>query len=549
MLLFIFEATSMHTIPFTELKFSHLFKEFIAGSSSILSYFPTNTSFDNWLSIAEKFNGRVKLSEAISATMNGLDLSPLQTKNLHDLSKNSSLAVVTGQQVGFLGGAMYTILKAYSTVKYAQQISDEKSLPIIPIFWIEDNDADSEEAAKATLLSAKNELFSVACSEELTNNIPVSERVFGDEIIDVLDSIETVIQKSEFSPELLFRLREIYHPGTTWTSAFTRLLQFMMADSGILFISASVARKKGLFGTIVTREIENFGASKVAIDTVSNQLQEAGFHVQATASDVNLFYHDGDKRLKLKSDDGVNFAAGDLHFSKEQISNLARNSPELFSPNVLLRPIVQDDIIPTMAYIAGPGEIAYLAQLRDTYKLFSVQMPVVKPRHSATFMPPSVARFLEKNDFPPEFFMRTWRQIEMELTAKTKDSDSDTTFTSASAKVAEVFASIADYAKGVDQSLIGAANAAERQTEKLIEDLQKKINSAQKKRHTSLFDKSFETASILMPFDELQERGISPISWALRFGLAHLTESVLLLSNKIPNTHFIVHLNFPHVNQ
>ncbi len=549
MLLFIFESTSMHTIPFTELKFTHLFKEFIAGSSSILSYFPTKISSENLVSIAEKFNRRAELTEAISATMNGLELSPSQAKNLHDLSKNSSLAAVTGQQVGFLGGAMYTVLKAYSTVKYANQISDETSLPIIPIFWIEDNDADSEEAAKATLLSAKNELLTFACTEEITTNIPVSERIFGDEIIGVLDLIEAGIQKSEFSAEILLKIREIYQPGTTWTSAFTKLLQFVMADSGILFISASIARKNGLFGTIISKEIENFRASKDVIDTTSNQLQEAGFHVQATVSDVNLFYQDGNKRLKLKSDDGINYTAGDLHFSREQISLIAKNSPELFSPNVLLRPIVQDDIIPTIAYIAGPGEIAYLAQLSEAYKLFSVKMPMVKPRHSATFMPPSVVRFLEKNDFSPEFFMRPWKQIEMELTKRTKDSDSEAIFTSASAKVAEVFASIADYAKGIDQSLIGAANAAERQTEKQIEDLQKKINSAQKKRHTSLFDKSYETASILMPFDELQERGISPINWALRFGLTKLTETVLQLSEKIPDTHFIVHLNFPHINQ
>ncbi|MBI3260031.1 MAG: bacillithiol biosynthesis cysteine-adding enzyme BshC [Ignavibacteriae bacterium] len=540
----------MHSIPFTELQFSHLFKEFISGSSSIYSYFPSNSlPTDKWLTIAEKFNGRQQLINSISATMNGLELSALQTKNLQSLSNNTTLAAVTGQQVGFLGGAMYTVLKAYSTVQYAKQISNKNSLTIVPIFWIEDNDADSDEAAKATLLSSKNELLTLVCTEEITTNIPVSERIFGDDIKSVMDSIEEGIQQSEFSSDILLKLREIYKSGVSWTSAFTQLLQFIMADSGILFISASVARKKGLFGNIIRKEIEDFRASKEVIENTSNQLQEARFHVQAAASDVNIFYHDGNKRLKLRSDDGIHYSAGDLQFSKEQIIALAESSPELFSPNVLLRPIIQDDIIPTIAYIAGPGEIAYLAQLHSAYKLFNVPMPIIKPRHSVTFMPPSVVRFLEKNNFTPTFFMRPWKQIEMELTTRTKDGDSDLIFTTALSKVSEVFACIANYAKGIDQSLIGAANAAEHQTEKQIEDLRKKINSAQKKRHTSLFDKSYETASILMPFDELQERGLSPIHWAIRFGIKQLTETVSLLTDNAPDTHFIIPLNFPHINQ
>lgn len=542
---------SMYTIPFSNLQFSHLFKEFIADNHLLQSHFPAQNILPaDWRTIAESFKGRNELVSAILSTMDGLDLSPEQNVNLQMLVKPETMAVVTGQQVGFLGGSLYTVLKAYSAVRSAKQISSEMSLPIVPIFWIEDNDADSAEAAKTTILSAQNELIRISCSEEFTTSIPVAYHQFGDEITDVLDHIEATFPKSEFSEGVMLQLREIYHSGAGWTFAFTKLLQLFLADSGILFISASIARENGLFARIIRREIEEFGGSKSIIDRASAELEKAGFHVQATASDINLFFHHDGKRLKLRSDDGGNtYTAGEFHFSREQIIFHAEDNPEMFSPNVLLRPIIQDDIIPTIAYIGGPGEIAYLAQLHDTYKFFDVQMPMVKPRHSATFTPPSVVRFLEKNNFKPDFFMRSWQFIERDLVSRTADAGGEQLFASSIATLKDVYASISQYASGIDQSLIGAVNAAQHHTEKQVEDLRKKINSSQKKRHDALFDKSYETSSILMPFGELQERSLSPISLLIRFGISQLIGTIRMLSENTPNTHFIVPINFPHINQ
>ncbi len=550
--IYIFLSTvSMYTIPFSNLRFSHLFSEFIAGNPLLHSHFPAqNIQPADWRTIAESFNGRNELTSAIISTMDGLNLSQEQNENLQLLAKPKTMAVVTGQQVGFLGGALYTVLKAYSAVQSAKQISSEMSLPVVPIFWIEDNDADSAEAAKTTILSAQNELIPIACSEELTTTIPVAYHKFGDEIVGVLDNIEATFPKSEFSEGVMLQLREIYHSGAGWTSAFTKLLQLMLADSGILFISASLARENGLFSRIIRKEIEEFGGTKSIIDHTSTELEKAGFHIQAVASDVNLFFHYDGKRLKLRSDDGGNtYTAGEFHFSREQIIRCAEDNPEMFSPNVLLRPIIQDDIIPTIAYIGGPGEIAYLAQLHAAYKFFDVQMPMVKPRHSATFTPPSVVRFLEKNNFKPDFFMRSWQLIEKELVSRTADAGGEQLFISSTAKLKDVFASILQYASSIDQSLVGAVNAAQHHTEKQVEDLKKKINSSQKKRHDALFDKSYETTSILMPFGELQERNLSPISLLIRFGIGQLFGAIRMLSESTPNTHFIVPINFPHINQ
>jgi bacillithiol biosynthesis cysteine-adding enzyme BshC len=541
----------MHTVPFADLRFSHLFTQFIAENPLLNSHFPSqDASLEHWRSRAASFDGRKELHSAITTTMKDINLSSKQVENLQMLSNPETLAVVTGQQVGFLGGAMYTLLKAYSAVQASNHIADKFSVPIVPIFWIEDNDADSAEAAKTTILSAKNEPLSIACIEEFTTNIPVSEHVFGDGIIGVLDTIESALQPSEFSTELMLHLRTIYQSGKSWSSAFVQLLQLLVAETGILFISAAVARKSGMFSRIVRKEIEEFGEAKREIDHASAQLEEAGFHIQATASEVNLFFHDGNKRLKLRSENnGESYTAGELHFSRDQLLTFTENSPELFSPNVLLRPIVQDDCIPTIAYIGGPGEIAYLAQLSSAYQLFDVPMPMVKPRHSATFMPPSVVRFLEKNNFPTEFFMRPWQQIEKDIIEQTADKSGEPLFRTASSVIEELFVDISLYANGIDQSLVGAVNAAHRYTDKQLEDLQKKINAAQKKRHAALFDKSYETSSIIKPFGELQERILSPIAFVSRFGFQHLIESTRLLLESAPHTHFIAAINFTHINQ
>lgn len=529
----------MYSIDFSALGFSRLFTEFIGNNPFFEDAFPANSTLNDhalWQERAQRFTGRTELIRAIDATMSTVTLTELQTHNLQLLQDTTTLTAVTGQQVGFLGGALYTLLKAHSAIRYAENFT-AKGLPTIPVFWIEDNDADSAEAARTFVLNGLQEPIEVSCTQEITTSVPVAERVFDAHITDVLDLLETTLPSSEHAQDTMTLLRGIYREGVSWTQAFTQLLQEYVGSYGVLFLSAEVARKHGLFKNIIRQELSNPTATKAAVDGMSERLQGADFHLQATASEPNLFLHQQGERSKIRWT-GTEFTAHNRSYSPNEMLLLAENSPENFSPNVVLRPIVQDAILPTIVYVAGPGEIAYLSQLQDAYRFFSVLTPAVLPRHSATFAPPSVIRFMEKNNFGVEFFLRPWRVIESELVVRTADTRGEELFTGSMQQLKEMFAVMNEYAVSIDQSLGGAVGAAERQTEKVIEDLQKRIASAQKKRHTTLFDKCRETASVIFPTGELQERVLSPIVWSQRFGRDTFSEALRLISCENPTSHF-----------
>jgi len=529
----------MQSIDYSTLGFSRLFTEFIGKNPFFEDAFPANSTLDNhavWLERAQRFTGRPALARAIEATMSSVTLTDLQSHNLLLLKNDTTLATVTGQQVGFLGGALYTLLKAHSAIRYAENFT-AAGLPSVPIFWIEDNDADSAEAAKTSILSAIQEPVEFACSQEFTTSIPVAERVFGEDITEILNSLESALPSSEYSSDTMALLRGIYREGISWTQAFTELLQQFLGKYGVLFLSAEVARKHGLFKDIVLKELRNPTATKAAVDAMAEQLKKNDFHIQANASEPNLFLHIEGERSKIRWT-GAEFTAHGKSYSSDELLTLAADSPEVFSPNVLLRPIVQDAILPTIAYVAGPGEIAYLSELQECYKIFGVPIPAILPRHSATFAPPPVIRFLEKNNFGVDFFLRPWRMIESELSTMTADTRGEELFTTSSKQLKDMFVAMSEYAVSIDQSLGGAVGAAERQTEKVIEDLQKRIASAQKKRHATLFDKSRETASVLFPNGMLQERVLSPIVWSQRFGLETFSDALRLISSENPTSHF-----------
>lgn len=538
--LFSLPLARMYSIDFPALGFSRLFTDFIDNSPFFADAFPANSTLENpqyWLDErAQRFDSRPALVAAIQATMRTVSLTAQQEHNLRLLEKRTTLASVTGQQVGFLGGALYTLLKAHTAIRFAENRT-ASGLETVPIFWIEDNDADSAEAAKTSVLNALQEPIEVSCTQEITTSTPVAERVFDAHITDVINTLESTLPSSEFSLDTMTLLRDIYREGVSWTQAFTELLQHFLGRYGMLFLSAEGARKQGLFKDIIKKELSDPTATKSAVDRMAAQLESAGYHVQAIASEPNLFMHHDGERSKLRWT-GDHFTAHDTTYTREDLLAKADIMPELFSPNVLLRPIVQDAILPTIAYIAGPGEIAYLSELQYAYDVFSVPVPAVLPRHSATFMPPSVIRFLEKNSLDVAFFLRPWRVIESDLTAMTADTQGAELFGGAAEALKTMFASMSTYAVSIDQSLGGAVGAAERQTEKVVEDLQKRIASAQKKRHATLFDKSRETASVLFPNGKLQERVLSPIVWLQRFGMETFSEVMRQISNENPTSHF-----------
>ncbi len=491
-----------------------------------------------------EFAKRRELSEAIAETMRGISFSAAQRRSLDALGNENCLAVVTGQQVGFLGGANYTALKLYSAVARAQQYAEEYTdFDFVPVFWVEDDDHDAAEAAETVILNASGEPFRVSCaSPDASQGLPVSARVFGDNIADVSEKIKEVLPGSQYADEFKELLGKIYAPGNGWAAAFVRILHELFGETGIVFVAASAVRKRGLAADIIGKEIANPKITAQIIERISARLAESGFHAQISGAEINLFYIENNgKRSKIHTE-GNEYIAGERHLTADELRREAEEYPERFSPNVVLRPLVQDNAIPTVCYVAGPGEVAYLSQLREVYEFFGKIMPAVAPRHFATLITPSVARFLQKSEIMPEFFMRTWNEIDRDIAATLRSEEFDSAMARTEQGLTEAFGILTEAVAAADITLTGSAKAALSQTLKSVEHIQKKAVAALKRKNEASYAKYRAAANLIFPLGILQERAIAVAVWYAAIGNENLNRTLNTIVAQPPKAHFFASL-------
>ena len=530
--------------------FSKLFKDFISGNSFFIEMFPSNYGLlpkENIISKkVENYKNRNKLHLLISETMRDLPLSDAQSNNLNKIFDLNTAAVVTGQQVGFLGGPNYTYLKVCSALSHAEKLSKiYTSFNFIPIFWVEDNDHDNFEASHVAVFDKNNDIIGINCdpTSKKTDRTIVSKRYFDSNILSIIENIINMLPDNEENNGILDSLRDIYLPNKSWSQAFIEFINYALGSKGILFVSATKARESGFFTELVIKEIENYGATKRFVESANNHLLNAGYHIQAKVSPINLFIQDGDNRLKFKmlSEDDELFEYNGIKLNRRDILDLAISNPSFFSPNVLLRPVFQDFTLPTVLYIAGPSEIGYLTQIREVYDFFNVDMPAIIPRHSATFVNSYVTKFLERNILELKFFMRNFSIIMQELSQKFISNKIENTFAVSERELINIYDNIINEALQIDKTLERSAKSALQKSLYELENIYKKIISANKRNHEIEFRRYLKTADFLFPNNTLQERIYSPLNFMVEFGVEKYNYIIFNAFENEPNEHYILY--------
>ena len=321
--------------------------------------------------------------------------------NIDLLGNENTVAVVTGQQVGICSGPLYTVYKTLTAIRLAEQLSSQyPDYNFVPVFWVENEDHDFDEINKLNVLSQAGELQTVEylfSGKPLERNPgPVGSIVLDGFIDGFFDRLQAQLQESEYKAPLFAALRGYYRTGASLGSAFVGLMNQMFEDSGLVFLNPSNAELKKILKPVFQKEIAGMSkTSQLVIDTSAGL--EEHYHAQIKAKSINLFMlHKGGRYLIEPRENDYSLKGTRQFFSKEELNALVENSPELISPNVVLRPICQDAILPTIAYVGGPSEVAYFAQLKPVYESFGVQMPVVYPRASATILEEKVKNIIEK---------------------------------------------------------------------------------------------------------------------------------------------------------
>jgi len=437
------------------------------------------------------------------------------------LADSRTVAIVTGQQAGLFGGPLFTLLKALTALKLANQVSRDHSVPVVAIFWIDAEDHDWEEIRSCTVFDADLTPRTVSLPPRPgAEPAPVATIKLDDAVVGALDETERVLPPTAFREDLLAELRRSYAPGTGMADAFGQWLEQVLGGRGLVVYDSSDARSKPLVSSVFARELSMPGQTVKLASLAGSDLIARGYHAQVHPQDDSaaLFRIEGGRRA-IRRQDGQ-FIVGDERFPTDALLRQATERPTGFSPNVLLRPVVQDTIFPTICYVAGPNELAYLGQLRGVYQHFGVPMPLMYPRASATLLDSAAVRFLTKYKLPLEALQAQDEAALNELLRAQIPPVVEESFTVASQTIEQQMTRLVEAIPALDPTLEGAARSTLARMQHDLQTLHGKMIQAAKRRDETLRRQFIRARALAFPGGHAQERTIGFVSFLNQYGPA-----------------------------
>jgi bacillithiol synthase len=440
------------------------------------------------------------------------------------LADRRTVAVVTGQQAGLFGGPLFTLLKALTAIKLAEQVSRDHGVPAVAIFWIDAEDHDWEEVRSCTVFDGQLAPRTVSLPARPGEEpAPVATVRLDHAILDVLTDIEQLLPPTEFRPSLMTGLRRAYAPGTGMADAFGRWMEEVLGHRGLVVYDSSDAASKPLVSHVFARELSMPGQTVKLAALAGSDLTARGYHAQVHAHDdsLALFHLDSDDggRRAIRQQDG-HFVVGDERYAASTLVAQATERPTGFSPNVLLRPVVQDTIFPTICYVAGPNELAYLGQLRGVYAHFGVPMPLMYPRATATLLDSAALRFLTKYKLPLEALQAQDEAALNDLLKAQIPQVVEDSFTEAAQAIAVQMTRVVQAMPALDPTLEGAARSTLERMQRDLQTLHGKMIQAAKRRDETLRRQFIHARALAFPGGHAQERTIGFLSFLNQYGPA-----------------------------
>jgi len=448
---------------------------------------------------------------------------PRTLGHIEAIERERACAVVTGQQAGLFSGPLYTIYKALTAIKLAERLSRSGSGKCVPVFWLASDDHDLAEIDHIVLLDKDNRLEEIRCEMPSGEpRIPASALVLPPEIVDCLRRLEDLTLGSEFKADIFAALREAYRPGRGWVEAFARWMTRLFRSYGLIFIDASHPRLKELGGEVFSREISEESASTPPALAASRKLRDAGYESQVHLHEgiLNIFYAERERRSVQWDGRAFEIKEPRETRSKEDLLSLAKEKPFLFSPNVLLRPIYQDALLPTVVYVGGPGEIAYFAQMKGVYERFGLPMPVIYPRKSLTVVESKIGRVLAKYHLDVPDLWGGADGIIRSLGESGVPESLGRALSLAASHVEQDFGPIIRDVAAFEPTLKESAQQSRGKMVQQLRFLEKKMVQAAKKQNDIAVGQIRKAGDHLYPHGHLQERVLNIVPFLLKYGPA-----------------------------
>src|SRR5467141_2544070 len=458
--------------------------------------------------------------------------------NLDRLEKGA-VAVVSGQQVGLFSGPAYSVYKALTAVQIAEELT-RGGIPAVPIFWMATEDHDLDEVRSATCFDqGKLRRFALPVAEA---GRPVGGISLGAEVESFAREAAELLS-SQGSDLLAEYLTESYRPEETYGSAFAKLFTRLFAQQGLILMDPLDPGLHRVATPLYQHALAERDAVNEKLLQRGKDLDRAGFdaQVKVTSRSTLLFYLGDGVRQVITASNGK-FQAGDKTWARDELVHLTHAEPAKFSPNALFRPVVQDFLLPTVAYVGGPAEISYFAQSEVIYRHLLGRMPVMLPRAGFTLVDAKAAKLLRRYRLTVEDVWAGSQAMRHKMEGRSVPGALAKNFDRTQKQLAKMLAQLGKQMEKLDPTLRGTVERDRKRIEFHIDKLQRKAGRAQDKKAGLISTHEQYLESLLDPHKGLQERDLCLLPFLARWGAGGLSELQKLASGKKIGHHFILQL-------
>ena len=517
-------------LPFSQIPHTtRLFADFLADYSKVQQFYPRSAYFNQWFkdeasSLAYAFERRELVSAILDRQNQSWNASAKTLENIARLRAGAS-AVVTGQQVGLFGGPAFTIFKALTAIKLADHAT-RSGVDCVPVFWLATEDHDLAEVNQVSIPGSDGSLQKLTAPAQGSPNAPVGTVRLGSEIDAVVEAATGLLGPGE----ILSFLREAYRPGESFGNAFARLLAQLFADWGVILLDAADPEFHRIAEPVYRAAIERAADLDESLLSRGKALEAAGYHqqVKVTPSSTLLFTVRNGARVpvhrRVNGDGAAEFLIEEERISKADLLSRVTSSPWDFSGNALLRPVVQDYLLPTLAYTGGSAELAYFAQVAVVYEMLLGRVTPIVPRFSATIVEPKPKTLLERYGLRlPDLFLGP-ENLGEQMASRTLPKDLQSAFNQAEASLEKSLAAIREGLARLDSTLVDSATNAASKMQHQLSQLRSKAARAELRQTEVLTRKADVLSNLLYPGKALQEREIAGVYFVARYGREFLRD-------------------------
>ncbi len=542
------ETLSFERIPHQ----SRLFLDYLKDPLALRKFYPSAVRFHHELQqrvpevLAAHHTDRHKLADALAAINQRWGAPEETLNNITLLRDPDTVAVVSGQQAGLFTGPLYTIYKALSAVKLATCLR-QRNTKAVPVFWIAAEDHDFIEVAKAEIIGRDCQLKHVEVSTDLhREGQPVGRVVLDDSINTVVDQLFELLPNSEFAEDMKALVQNAWQPGRGYADSFATMMTSLLGRYGLIFLDPLDPQMKELAAPLYSAAVRQAPEIATAVEQRSRDLESAGYHAQvlASANSFPLFLHDKDgaRHALVRAENGKYQAKDrDQQYSIEELAELALNDPQRFSPNVTLRAVVQDYLLPTIAYCAGAAEIAYFAQTAEVYRVLERPATSILPRASLTMVERHTGRVLERYGLTLADFFEGLEPVTKRVVEEYLGAGTARHFSEAEQNVNHELDRLKRELHAIDPTLADALETGRKKIQYQLDGLRTRFVRAQMTRDEAAHRQLQRAADQLYPNKDLQERHINLTSLLARHG-TYVIEWIFNAINLGSNDHQVVYL-------